>query len=158
MLLTSTRRSLLQASTKAVTISSNSSASSMISRRNFSLLTRCTSVISPHAPFSNSSIRFKSSSSAVAEDEEIVASPTGRRRRHDGPHNSYINEKGVREEIVTFPVSSEESHPVKLNSHEHAVGYLSKVLNAMVYDAAIETELQHATNLSAVSYALLIYI
>jgi len=30
------------------------------------------------------------------------------------------------------------------------VGYLSKILNARVYDAAKETELQHAKNLSAV--------
>ena len=55
------------------------------------------------------------------------------------------------DEVVEFPDSAEESKPVLLNSKEHAVGYLSKVLNARVYDAAIETELQHAKNLSAVS-------
>jgi hypothetical protein len=44
-----------------------------------------------------------------------------------------------------------EYQPVLLNSKEHAVGYLSKILNARVYEAAIETELQHARNLSAVS-------
>jgi len=37
-----------------------------------------------------------------------------------------------------------------LNAREHAVGYLSKILNARVYDAAVETELQEAKNLSAV--------
>jgi len=40
--------------------------------------------------------------------------------------------------------------PVLLNAREHAVGYLSKILNARVYDAAVETELQEAKNLSAV--------
>lgn len=43
------------------------------------------------------------------------------------------------------------SQPVLLNAKVHAVGYLSKILNARVYEAAIETELQFATNLSAVS-------
>ena len=58
-------------------------------------------------------------------------------------------------EIVSFPVSGEsdkngvDSKPVLLNSKEHAVGYLGKVLNARVYEAAIETELQEAQNLSA---------
>ena len=46
----------------------------------------------------------------------------------------------------------EQSIPVLLNSKEHAVGYLSKILNARVYDAAIETELQEAKNLSSVRY------
>jgi hypothetical protein len=70
-------------------------------------------------------------------------------------------------EVVRFPSSSnpkqpvtvtsslndptnKESVPVLLNSKEHAVGYLSKILNARVYDAAIETELQEAKNLSTV--------
>ena len=56
----------------------------------------------------------------------------------------------VVDEVIEFPDSVEESKPVLLNSKEHAVGYLSKVLNARVYDAAIESELQHAKNLSAV--------
>ena len=34
-------------------------------------------------------------------------------------------------------------------------GYLGKILNAKVYDAAIETELQHAKNLSEVRFILL---
>ena len=53
------------------------------------------------------------------------------------------------QELVTFP--GEEGKPVLLNAQEHVVGYLSKILNAQVYDAAIETDLQHAKNLSAVS-------
>jgi hypothetical protein len=44
-----------------------------------------------------------------------------------------------------------EDQPILLNAKEHAVGYLSRILNARVYEAAIETELQHAKNLSAVS-------
>jgi len=35
-----------------------------------------------------------------------------------------------------------------MNSKMHAVGYLGKILNARVYDAAIETQLQHAPSLS----------
>jgi hypothetical protein len=46
------------------------------------------------------------------------------------------------------------SKPVLLNAKVHAVGYLSKILNARVYEAAIETELQFATNLSTVSSAV----
>jgi len=48
-------------------------------------------------------------------------------------------------EFVSFP---EERKPVLLNSKQHVVGYLSRILNARVYDAAIETELQEAKNLS----------
>eukprot|EP00591_Stephanopyxis_turris_P013988 CAMPEP_0195532766 /NCGR_PEP_ID=MMETSP0794_2-20130614/39070_1 /TAXON_ID=515487 /ORGANISM="Stephanopyxis turris, Strain CCMP 815" /LENGTH=586 /DNA_ID=CAMNT_0040665109 /DNA_START=155 /DNA_END=1915 /DNA_ORIENTATION=+ len=48
-----------------------------------------------------------------------------------------------------FPAAGESgSKPVLLNAKEHAVGYLSKILNARVYEAAIETELQEAKNLS----------
>jgi len=59
------------------------------------------------------------------------------------------------EEYVDFPSSSSNdgnsvvNEPVLLNSKEHAVGYLSKILNAKVYEAAVETELQEAKNLSA---------
>ena len=64
----------------------------------------------------------------------------------------------VREEYITFPASSstlgsgaEETKPILMNSSQHAVGYLSKILNAKCYEAAVETQLQHAKNLSAVS-------
>ena len=60
-------------------------------------------------------------------------------------------------EIVSFPAVDKnspgfntETKPVLLNAKEHAVGYLSRILNARVYEAAVETELQHAKNLSAV--------
>jgi threonine dehydratase len=57
------------------------------------------------------------------------------------------------EELIEFPVASTDgttnsTKPVLLNAKEHVVGYLSRILNARVYDAAIETELQHARNLS----------
>jgi hypothetical protein len=68
-------------------------------------------------------------------------------------------------EVIRFPSSvkpkpstivtvKDESVPVLLNSKEHAVGYLSKILNARVYDAAIETDLQEAKNLSSVRYLI----
>lgn len=59
-------------------------------------------------------------------------------------------------ELIEFPAVDRddpdyntETTPVLLNSKEHAIGYLSRILNARVYEAAIETELQHAKNLSA---------
>lgn len=58
------------------------------------------------------------------------------------------------EELIDFPVANEDhtggpsTKPVLLNAKEHVVGYLSRILNARVYDAAVETELQHARNLS----------
>lgn len=56
-------------------------------------------------------------------------------------------------DYVSFPSSGDEDEgPVLLNSKEHAVGYLSKVLNAKCYDAAIETQLQDAKNLSMRRY------
>jgi hypothetical protein len=69
--------------------------------------------------------------------------------------------EGGTAEMISFPMTNPKSstlspakieyQPILLNSKEHAVGYLSKILNARVYEAAIETELQHAKNLSAVS-------
>ena len=44
-----------------------------------------------------------------------------------------------------------EYQHVPLDANEHAVGYLNRILNARVYEAAIETELQYAKNLSTVS-------
>ena len=37
-------------------------------------------------------------------------------------------------------------------SSQKLCGYLGKILNAKVYDVAVETELQHAKNLSQVSF------
>jgi hypothetical protein len=71
--------------------------------------------------------------------------------------NSSIKRGGIQEKVA-FPSSSEEGEKtVLLNSREHAVGYLSKILNARVYDAAIETELQHAKSLSTVCISVLVF-
>jgi hypothetical protein len=87
--------------------------------------------------------RFKSTSAQETDDESS--------------HSYAIDENSdIRTEIVLFPARSSQtpnatdSKPILLNAKEHAVGYLGKVLNARVYEAAIETELQEATNLSSV--------
>jgi hypothetical protein len=63
--------------------------------------------------------------------------------------STMLDASGDVREAVTFP-SGEPQQPVMLDSKEHVVGYLSKILNARVYDAAIETDLQLAKNLSTV--------
>lgn len=81
-----------------------------------------------------STIRFKSSS--IAETDEAF-----------GESETFY-------ESISFPAGEsdgvQEQKPVLLNSKEHAVGYLSRILNARVYEAAIETDLQEAKNLSSV--------
>lgn len=70
-------------------------------------------------------------------------------------HVSSFDENGnsTEQEIIHFPSEHKDiPTPVMLNAKEHAIGYLSKILNARVYEAAIETDLQHAKNLSAVSF------
>lgn len=62
-----------------------------------------------------------------------------------------IAERPPNSEVISFPTVDGEGQPVLLNAQEHAVGYLSKILNARVYDVAKETQLQEAKNLSAVS-------
>ena len=70
---------------------------------------------------------------------------------------AFDEEGNVSSEFVSFPAVDRnstdynmETRPVLLNAKEHAIEYLSKILNARVYEAAIETDLQHAKNLSAV--------
>jgi len=74
------------------------------------------------------------------------------------------DENSVAQEYTSFPTSSppsdtnntstaaptdtENTKTILLNSNQHAVGYLGRILNASVYDAAIETQLQHASSLS----------
>ena len=53
-----------------------------------------------------------------------------------------------------FPEKAQEKHvfdgkPVILDSSKHAVGYLSNILNARVYDIVKETALEPAVSLSA---------
>lgn len=95
---------------------------------------------SSRVPASLSFYREKSSASAEPEH---------------GTYKYPFDENGeAHTDVVSFPSGSKEDledKPLVLNAKEHAVGYLSRVLNARVYEAAIETELQEAKNLSAVS-------
>ena len=59
--------------------------------------------------------------------------------------NSTTKPLASKEEYISFQTGEK---PVLLNAKEHVVGYLSRILNARVYDAAIETDLQYAPNLS----------
>jgi len=73
----------------------------------------------------------------------------------DDVSDSYgFDKNGETTEYISFPTAGDknqpENMPILLNAQEHAVGYLSKILNARVYEAAIETELQEAKNLSSV--------
>lgn len=93
--------------------------------------------------------RYKSSSAVEKE-------PTSS-RLHPEVYPFDENGNAGAAEVVKFPAVNgkdnvSDTQPVLLNSKEHAVGYLSRILNARVYEAAIETELQEAKNLSAVRH------
>jgi hypothetical protein len=95
--------------------------------------------------------RYKSSSTVVVvepdnpEDFEYALNK-------EGDVCKTSKERARAQEVLSFPSSQEqEGQPVLLNAKEHVIGYLSRILNARVYEAAIETDLQYATNLSAVS-------
>ena len=91
--------------------------------------------------------RFKST--AAAQDSTSSSDSTNSSGKSQQQSQQLLSSEDS--EFISFPVKAgDEQHPVLLNAQEHAVGYLSKILNARVYDAAIETELQHAKNLSAV--------
>jgi hypothetical protein len=107
------------------------------------MLSTTRSLVRKVVPFrsvaSSTAWRFKSSSAIPQEDS----------------HSYAFDENGETAEFIDFPVSGKNTNdsikqPVLLNAKEHAVGYLSKILNARVYDAAIETDLQEAKNLSSV--------
>ena len=83
--------------------------------------------------------RYKST---VPERESGEQSYQQQKQSSERPPNS---------EMISFPTVDGEGQPVLLNAQEHAVGYLSKILNARVYDVARETRLQEAKNLSNVS-------
>lgn len=105
-------------------------------------------------------VRFKSSSTTLVEDHRVPVEDSSEVQHALTPDGDVV----PRQEIIRFPSASsataatmaakhdETTTPVLLNSKEHAVGYLSKILNARVYDAAIETELQEAKNLSTVRH------
>ena len=100
--------------------------------------------------------RYKSSSLESYAAEAIEKETISTNALH--PNVYPFDEDGrAGSEVVKFPAVdrndpsyNSETQPVLLNSKEHAVGYLSRILNARVYEAAIETDLQHAKNLSAV--------
>jgi hypothetical protein len=108
--------------------------------------------------FQNVPMRPKSSS---AEDQTFEQATASASDKYQYPLNENGDVRPRDSEVINFPAVDKSSpsynselKPVLLNPKEHVVGYLSKILNARVYDAAIETELQHAKNLSAVSQAV----
>jgi len=130
------------------------------------VVTACSSLIlSSTAPSSSPPpVRSKSTqatSQQPAPDEEITTTttPAGSYHRQSFGSDGDVPSRNsaAAQEVIRFPAhpttfqaDDETTTPVLLNAREHAVGYLSKILNARVYDAAIETELQDAKNLSAV--------
>jgi hypothetical protein len=100
------------------------------------------------------SIRYKSTNTvqqpasssynALNEQGDVPSSKQHQQHQQQQQH--------LQQEMIQFPSSQnqEEGQPLLLNAKEHAVGYLSRILNARVYEAAIETELQYAANLSSV--------
>lgn len=109
----------------------------------------------------SASVRQKSSTAAHEDDVDPASSPlsTSNTRNYRYSFNKdgdVVVQKPPRiSEVLNFPASSatldpDSTQPVLLNAKEHVVGYLSRILNARVYDVCIETELQHAKNLSAV--------
>jgi hypothetical protein len=96
--------------------------------------------------------RFKSSSlkEYVEKSHDEVVRENSACHKYVHPFDE--NGASTEQEMVHFPSEDRDvPTPVLLNSKEHAIGYLSKILNARVYEAAIETDLQHAKNLSSVS-------
>jgi hypothetical protein len=125
---------------------------------------------SPHASsnqfaVASASVRQKSSSAAHEEVSDASSSPlsTSNTRNYRYSFNKdgdvVVHKPPRISEVLNFPASStnhdpDSTQPVLLNAKEHVVGYLSRILNARVYDVCIETELQHAKNLSAVSFVV----
>lgn len=73
------------------------------------------------------------------------------------PAHHVLNRDGSipRDEVIHYPnkaFAETKTSPAMLDFKEHAAGYLSQILNARVYDAAVETQLQEAKNLSMVRY------
>lgn len=104
-------------------------------------------------------LRCKSSSATRQDDVDDLemsayANQKSNSQRSHHPYVTPFDENGDAAdsgttELVSFPGDEGEGKPILLNAKEHAVGYLSRILNARVYEAAIETDLQHAKNLSA---------
>lgn len=110
-----------------------STVASRLARRQSGCL--CKAVSSPR--------RFKSTAEDETDFEYVL--------NKDGDIRKQTKERTHAQEIVSFPSEQDIGQPVLLNAKEHVIGYLSRILNARVYETAIETHLQYATNLSAVS-------
>lgn len=105
----------------------------------------------PQTTVSYEAIRSKSSS-LKEYNEKIDDEQCDNSACHKYVSSFDENGNSTEQEIIHFPSEHKDiPTPVMLNAKEHAIGYLSKILNARVYEAAIETDLQHAKNLSAVS-------
>ena len=107
---------------------------------------------------SNSS-RSSSATAALIENHSnqqegvsISTTTTTERKEQGLPYVAKQTNYAVEEVVVTTPSTTHDNRidkPVLLNSKEHAVGYLGRILNARVYEAAVETKLQYAVNLSS---------
>lgn len=104
---------------------------------------------------------FKSTQRASDYDDEEESTLNSKPAKD----NSNVDSRESISEYINFPSSSlmepedfmtynaekttpVPEKPVLLNSKQHVVGYLSKILNARVYQAAIETDLMEAKNMS----------
>lgn len=100
--------------------------------------------------FSRLSARRVVTSSLARQSSRMISPLAGDSLRYMSTSSQEEKLSTEAQEVMEFP-TADGTEAVLLNSKEHAVGYLSKILNAKVYEAAIETELQHAENLSKVS-------
>jgi hypothetical protein len=135
---------LVRSSPRSSNVNTSSSVSSivnnMICRR-------------PKSSLSSSLENNESITTIDSAVEEMVAYPTTPSSISSSTSNfsSSANGSGGVARDLRSPDNEMEYKPILLNAKEHAVGYLNRILNARVYEAAIETELQHAKNLSNVS-------
>lgn len=104
----------------------------------------------PKSSLSSSLENNESTTTIDSAVEEMVAYPTTPSSSTSNFSSSVNGSGGVARDLRS-PDNEMEYKPILLNAKEHAVGYLNRILNARVYEAAIETELQHAKNLSNVS-------
>jgi len=101
----------------------------------------------PKSSLSSSLENNESTTTIDSAVEEMVAYPTTPSSSTSNFSSSVNGSGGVARDLRS-PDNEMEYKPILLNAKEHAVGYLNRILNARVYEAAIETELQHAKNLS----------
>lgn len=125
------------------------------------LLLRChrpsiTSTIPPAINYYGSSSRFTRLASPLASTDttDTSASDIGMLRRYASTIETDANNEDDCENVETTTSASSASASAGATNNNASLGdngYLGKILNAKVYDVAVETELQHAENLSQVS-------